>query len=187
MVVSDGFDDPLIPGLDFTETSDYAELESGQVNLNVTPAGNPGVFVTEQGTTLLPGQAATVVFTEEAGEVDATVVRDDNRRLATQSRLRFFHAAPNADSVDIYLLESETDLVDADPMVFGVSFEVSTGYFDAQSGRYELAITDAGTTDLVADIVPVRLRDFGLYEAVIRHGSDLSRVELLWYEDDPVR
>ena len=76
------------------------------------------------------------------------------RRVATEAKVRIFHAAPNAPQVDLYVT-SDNDISDDTAAFSNVPFKAETGYVSLKPGTYYVTATDAGTKD--AAIGPVML------------------------------
>ncbi len=135
-------------------------LDAGTTNLGigVSPfmAGDTPVFAAD--VDLIQGGAKTVlavgtVAADPANPIAPLVLDDQTRPVATEARVRIVHASVVAQDVDIYVLPEGTltavDPVpaDVDPAFTAVPFQADTGYVPLADGRYDIAVTPAGSKD----------------------------------------
>ena len=95
--------DVAIQGLAYGESSGYAEVPVGTRNVTVTPAGATAPVVIDADLTLQEGTEYTVYAVGDLGNIEAILTTDDRAPSATQTKIRFVHAAPDAPAVDIKL------------------------------------------------------------------------------------
>ncbi|MGI9290851.1 MAG: DUF4397 domain-containing protein, partial [Gammaproteobacteria bacterium] len=60
---------------------------------------------------LMPGLAYTVIANDVVSNITEWVLVDDNRRVATETKVRLVHGSPSAGTVDIYVFPSSTGLL----------------------------------------------------------------------------
>jgi hypothetical protein len=110
VTADDNFASPVVASLAFPgafpAAGAYAPLASGTYNLKVTPAGQTSPVVIDKTVTLARGGVYSVYavgFLSSTPGIAPLVTGDDDRRLATQAKLRIIHGSPTAGAVDIYL------------------------------------------------------------------------------------
>ncbi len=159
-----------VPNLAFPEFTDYLSLASDTYNVKVTPAGNPGTVAIEADLELETGAEYSVIAAGELGPatLDALVLVDDNRRVATEAKVRIVHGSPNAGSVDIYVTGVGESLDDAEPAVEGFVFLDQTGYLSLPAGNYDVTVTPTGTTTPAVGPATIELTAGGIYTAIAR-------------------
>lgn len=154
VVVNDNFDQPLVPGLEFSQVAGFVSVAPATYNVKVTPAGNPGVIPIDADLTLDAGEAYDVLAVGTLATLEPLVLNDDPRSVNTYAKVRIVHAAPAeaAASVDIYVTAPGTDINDVEPTLSAVSFKANTGYIPLPANAetptsYVVTVTPAGTKD----------------------------------------
>jgi hypothetical protein len=175
VVVNDDFPSPVISGLAYTQVAPaanaYLSVPPGSYNFKVTAAGNPGVIAIDFDADLAQGAEYSVLATGlllGTPAIDELVLVDDNRSVATETRIRLVHASPAAGPVDIYVAAPGTDITQIEPAFSNVPFRADTGYVPLPEGSYEVTLTPAGNDAIVALQVTVPLVAAGVYTAVAR-------------------
>jgi hypothetical protein len=159
-ILVDGQPSP-VQGLDFLDVAGPVPLTPGATDLAVAAspyaAGDPSVLETTAD--LARGTATTVLAVgslslDPSQPLDALLLQDVTRSIATEAQVRIVHASVIAGPVDIYVLPEGTltavDPVpaDADPAFADVPFKADTGYVGLADGRYDIAVTSAGSKDV---------------------------------------
>lgn len=159
-----------VPNLAFPEFTGYLELDPGEYNVKVTPAGNPGTVAIEADLELEIGVEYAVLAVGELGPatIDALVLVDDNRRVATEAKVRIVHGSPNAGPVDIYVTGVGDAIEEADPAIEGFEFLAQTGYLSLPAGNYDVTVTATGTTTPAIGPATIALENGGIYTAIAR-------------------
>ncbi|MBN8429564.1 DUF4397 domain-containing protein [Microbulbifer salipaludis] len=146
-----------IEGLDYAETSGFAELDAGSYDISVegiTPDGNVGV-IDVAGFSLEENARPTVIAVGNVAEIAPLVVSESATDPADdQVALTVTHAAPDAPRVDVYLSAPEDDfagLSAAFAFEFGES--IDAGVVTAEPVRIRVGVEDdvvfdSGTVDL---------------------------------------
>jgi hypothetical protein len=159
IVVNDGFDTPLIPGLAFPTlfpaTGTYFNVAPDTYNVKVTPAPavETGLIAIDADLTLVAAGAYDVLAVGSlATAVEPLVLNDDPRPVSLYAKVRIVHASPTAQDVDIYVTAPGTDINTVDPTLASVPFKANTDYIplatDPVDGTsYEVTVTPAGTKD----------------------------------------
>ncbi|MGX5915424.1 DUF4397 domain-containing protein [Aliidiomarina sp. Khilg15.8] len=162
--------EPAIADLAFGSVAGYVNLPAAAYDVLVTPTGADSVVI-EAPVELANASQYSVLAVGELGSdtLTAAVFEDANRRVATEARVRVFHASPAAGEVDIYVTAGE-DITDADPAFAGVAFEAmdirTTGNVPLLPGEYYVTVTPAGSKDAAIGPLMLTLEGGGLYTAV---------------------
>ncbi|MEO0974048.1 MAG: DUF4397 domain-containing protein, partial [Pseudomonadota bacterium] len=109
VIVNDDFDNPAVDNLAFPVVTGFLDVAipagdaSATLNVKVTPFDNPGVVVNNDGlgddVTLDRGLEYTVLATGLLEDFELLVLVDDDRRIATDARVRIVHGSPAAGDV----------------------------------------------------------------------------------------
>ncbi|MDJ0928272.1 MAG: DUF4397 domain-containing protein [Gammaproteobacteria bacterium] len=184
VIVENDFANPLVADLAFPDFSGYAAPPAGTYNVKVVDAATQSVNPLELDLTLEAGLQYSVIAAGFFNDLqtDSLVLVDDNRRIATEGRVRIVHASPSAGPVDIYVVAPGTDILTATPAFENVFFGADTGYVSLAPGSYDLAVTPAGDPDTVAIGAPIQVNATGIYTAIARDaaggGTPLGVIEL---------
>jgi hypothetical protein len=83
------------------------------------------------------------------------ILTDDRRSIETHVKLRLLNAAANFDAMDLYLVETGTDIADISPLAAGLTFTLVSDFGPTIPGNYDLILTLPGEKTLIAG--PIRL------------------------------
>ncbi len=161
----------VVSNLAFPEFTDYLSLAPGLYDVAVTPAGNPGVeAISVDDLELEIGTEYAVIAVGELAPatLDALLLVDDNRRIATEAKVRIVHGSPNAGAVDIYVTGAGEAIDDAEPAIAGFEFLEQTGYLSLAAGDYDVTVTAAGTTTPAIGPATITVEASGIYTAIAR-------------------
>jgi hypothetical protein len=186
IAVAGDFDPPLFEDLAFPELQGYEPTLSGENDLTVTDAGNPGAPLVEGTLNLLNGDRSIALVVGPPEDLELVSFFESNRRFARYARLRFLQMAANeaTDALDIYLVDQGEDYTEFVPLVRNLVFRASTGYIDIVEGDYELVVTPAGDPDTVlAGPTNLDLDATGIYGYYIVDSDQVDTVELRPLDD----
>ncbi|RUO26788.1 hypothetical protein CWE09_08875 [Aliidiomarina minuta] len=165
--------EPAVAALAFPDFTDYLNLGAADYEAFVTASGATDA-VLNAGFNLQDGDVFSVLavgLLDENTPASLFLAAEDNRRVATEARVRIFHASPMAGEVDIYVTATD-DITDEDPAFPGVDFDAeeiqSTGNVALAAGTYFVTVTAAGTQDAAIGPLELELSAGGLYTAIAR-------------------
>ncbi len=187
--VASQFSPPLFSSVPFAQETAYAPAPVGSpIKLNATPPGNPGVLELDMDVSLALAVQHTAFITGDTGVLKASTTFDDNRRLPTLGKIRFFNAAAQVpNGVDFYVSPPGTGLTLAS-LVFITSLVpggASSTHLPFNAGDYEIVLLQGGTATIVAGPIPVTLNSSGLYSALVIDGATAGTAELVLLDDFP--
>lgn len=153
----------------FPAVTDIQALPAGTYNVAVQPSIAPGTFpIGPVDLTLEAGTWYTVLAVDFLDNIDALILSDDARPLATSAKVRIVHASPTAQDVDIYVVAPGTDINAVDPTLSAVPFKANTGYLALPEGDYEVTVTPTGTKDAAIGPAEISIENGGVYTAIAR-------------------
>jgi hypothetical protein len=147
----------LATDLAYKSTSESSSVDAGELTLNVTPSGNPGVFLAENAFDVAEGSFNRIYLIGIPGMTQAVLTREDRRRLATHARVQTFQAAARFAFVDMYLVGTDIDISLINPTFTSLTYGTSTGLINFEPGDYNLVVTEPGTKNIIAGPVAVTL------------------------------
>jgi archaellum component FlaF (FlaF/FlaG flagellin family) len=167
----------IFAGLDnvtFPAVTGFIPVPGDTYTVAVTDGENPGaVAIGPVDLTLAAGSWYSVLAVNSPVE-PLIIEQKAARPVATAAQVRIVHAAANpaAASVDIYVLSSpeglELDITDVDPTLPGIPFKAETGYLYLAADTYYVAVTPAGTKDVVISVVLPALETGDVATAIAR-------------------
>jgi len=179
----DDYAQPFVAALAEATISPYVTVPGSAVadlDLDITPAGNPGVLLGREQVDLSRGERATFVLFGSAGRLDGLRVPDPFRRVATHARLRAINAA--AASLDFFVVRTGSNINTLAPtMQLAATTAGGLNYFDPE--RYDIVLTRAGTDDIVFGPHTVDLAAGGIYTVVATGTGDLTSADALLLDD----
>ena len=146
--------------------------------LDVTPAGNPGVLLGNEEIDLARGERATFVLFGTSGRLDGLRLPDPFRRIATHARLRVVNAA--ARSLDFFIVSSGSNINTLSPTV-QLATVSTTGLLQFDPARYDIVLTRAGTDEVVFGPRTVDLAGGGIYTVIAT--GDANSVDATLLDD----
>lgn len=154
----------------------YAALAAGEYNIKVAAAADNSVVPIEADLTFDNGQGYSVLavglLNDDDTPIEALVLEDSVRSIATQASLRVVHGSTQAGNVNVYLLpEGQDEIGNTEPALADVPYKAVTDYLAIPEGTYNLRVTDQdGNVAISAD--DVELGNGGVYTVIARDGED---------------
>jgi len=143
----------------FGDLSDYATLDAGGHEVRVVPSGG-GDAVIEADLDLEDETAYTVLATGMLEDIEPTVFTDEPGEVPPEkAHVRFVHAAPDAPSVSIRV-------VDGPELFADVGFREASGYEAVDDGTYDLEVRPTGADDVVLTLDGVSFDGGTAYTAI---------------------
>lgn len=179
----DDYTKPFVAALAEGAVSPYVTVPSSAVtdlDLDITPAGNPGVLLGREQVDLSRGERATFILFGSAGRLDGLRVPDPFRRIATHARLRPINAASGR--LDFFIVRTGSNINTLTPTTqLAATTAGSLLYFDPE--RYDIVLTRAGTDEIVFGPHTVDLAGGGIYTVVAIGTDNLTSADALLLDD----
>jgi hypothetical protein len=177
------FTQPVIAGLAERAVSQYVTIPSGSLTdleLDASPAGNPGVLLAREEIDLARGERSTFILFGTVGRVDGLRVADPFRRIATHAQLRMINTA--GAGLDFFVVRSGSNINTLSPTV-NLGSTVATGLLQVDPDTYDIVLTRGGTDDVVFGPKTVALAGGGIYTIVATGRSDLTSADAVLLDD----
>jgi hypothetical protein len=141
----------------FQGITDYAALDAGSYQVQVTPTGATEPIVIDAALDLAASTDYTVVAVGELANIEPLVLVDNNSTPAAgMAHVRFVHASPDAPAVDI--------AVTGGPVLFSsIEFKGVGDYLPVDAGTYDLEARLAGTETVALSVPGVQLDEGTVY------------------------
>lgn len=164
---------PAVANLAFPEATGYLNLPAATYNFKVTPNAATEPVVINEDLALANGSAYSVLAVGALANIEALVLTDNNRSVATEAKVRLVHGSTLAGNVDIYVVAAGAGIANANPAFSNVPFKEDTGYVSLAAGDYDVIIAPTGTkTEAIK--ASVSLENGGVYTAIARDGEGLT-------------
>ena len=140
---------PIVTNHAFGDVTPDIEMLLGPNLLFYTAAGNSGAPLFDDETAIL---ATTHRNVYAVGDFDALRIVEyiPNRRpVETLARFSFLHTALNHPVVDLYVVETGTDIADVFPTFFGVPVGTVPIVTTLDAGSFEIYLTPTGEKDVI--------------------------------------
>ncbi len=161
----------------------YAEVSGGTRNIKVTPTGSNSDVLIEADLDLANAQGYTVIALNLQADIEALVLEDSVRGIATQATVRVVHGSTLAGPVNVYLLpQGESNVNVATPVLSDVPFKANSGYLAVTPGTYNLVVTDSSGNAAIGP-AEVNLQAGGIYTAIARDTQALDGADLILLDD----
>ena len=183
VIDSDNFADPLIADLGFGELSSEVEIEEGELQLIVTPSDNPGVFLSQRVLDAIGGTYNRLYFVGLPGDLQTVSLRYDRSTLATHARVQLFQGAARFQTLDVYLVDLDTDISLIGPSSSGLLYGTGFSYVSREPDDYNLVITERGTKNIIGGPLEISLEANENYSIILTDAPDITAVEILVFED----
>jgi hypothetical protein len=174
----------LVANLALEQTSPYREIDAVAVSdlqLDITPAGNPGVLLAREQTSLVRGARSTFFLVNDAsGRVDGLNVQDLFRRLGPYAQLRIVNSATQ--SLDFYVVPRGNNIYTSSPLATLSPGAAGTVHL-LDPGGYDLVMARTGATTFSFGPVNVDLAARGLYTIVAVSTVDATRTDAILLDD----
>jgi len=180
---NEDFTQPLVSALAEGATSPYINIPSGSLTdleLDVSPAANPGVLLAREEIDLGRGERSTFILFGSAGRVDGLRVADPFRRIATHAQLRAINTAGAA--LDFFIVKTGSNINTLSPTVNLASL-ATTQLMQLDPDTYDIVLTRGGTDDVVFGPRTVELAGGGIYTIVATGRSDLTSADAVLLDD----
>jgi hypothetical protein len=172
-------------------TGSYVALNAGENRVVVTATGVTGSTAIDATLDLAGGDLKTVIAAGVLADgLDTLVFDDNNRRVATEAKLRVIHGAVEAPTVDVFLVPTDaggtgsTLIGNSMPALDDFTFGESSGYVGVAAGDYVVFITsEDGATELYKS-PSLSLEAGGVYTAVARLNESQDSVATVTLLDD---
>lgn len=173
---------PLIPALPFGTVSSQTLIPSGDQQLDVTPAGDPGVLEIEQDFTIDKGQAATWFISGVPGMLNANFLADDFRVIPGESKLRVFNGSPLNATVQVFVVPPGANL-DTTPPTATLANSAASSNIRLAPGSYELTVRDSVDLTVLAGPLPITIGSDGYYGILLSDALSGSGVDVSYLYD----
>lgn len=178
------FSTPLFPGLAANTVSDYLVVDPVAVDdlqLDITPADNPGALLAREITRLGEGNRYTFYLIDESiNSIDGLTVQDRFRRLFHYAELRIINSF--GAELDFYIVPAGDNIFTSQPLET-LSVGTAGVLHTLEPGNYDIVLARQGTDIFVFGPLEVRLEGSGAYTLVGVATPDTTSADLILLDD----
>ncbi|MEL7536790.1 MAG: DUF4397 domain-containing protein [Pseudomonadota bacterium] len=180
------FTAPVHAAVQPREIRDYEDIPAGATQIQVTPAGNPGVIELDNVPNFLGGVLTTQLVVGSPGDASSALYVENNRGNSSRVNFRFRSAASSFPQIDVYILEPGTDFTDDDigPVARGLAVAGQELTATALADDYEITLVendgdvDTDDTTVIAGPIPVTWENGRVYEVLIFDSDTAGQVDV---------
>jgi len=165
---------PAISKLEFPASTGYLNLAAATYNFKVVATGTLSPAVINQDVPLANGAEYSLLAVNSLSKIEPLLLTDNNRKVATEAKVRLIHASSLASNVDIYVLPKGTAIGTNTPAFADVPFKANTGYVSLKAGDYDVIITPHNQPSNEAIKTTLTFANGKIYTAVARDGTSLT-------------
>ena len=155
----------LVSGLIYGYSSGYGQIDIGDRNIQMTPAGFPGLILVDTNLTFERARDYTVFTVGEFSVINVISELDPRIIDAGKVWIRFVQASPDAPVMDVKL-----DNGFGQNLFVNAAFKNVTTYMQLDAGDFTFVITEAGLTTPLFTYAPVSLESGKIY-SMVAHGT----------------
>ncbi len=173
------FTAPIFSNLAFGETTGDLQVPFGAVDYTYTAVGNPGAIINDLNQLIPNGQRVSAFLIGMQGsELSRITLVDDRRSVETHAKLRLVHGAANFETLDLYLVDTGTDITDIDPLAANLTFAFVSDFGPTIPGNYDLILTLPGEKTFIAGPIRVDIVNGDVVELLILDTVDPAIAEV---------
>ena len=183
IVVNDNFAAPLVESLAFPNFTPYVNVPAAEYGVKVAVENTQTVALDAGSLDLMNGWTYSVIALNTVDALEALVLADNPRKVATEARLRAIHGSTLAGNVDIYITAKDADIANLDPAVSDFAFKADTGYVSLPEGEYDITLTPTGAKDIALGPLTVDLMNGKIYTVLARDEVGLGGANVTLLDD----
>jgi len=147
---------PVVTDQAFGNDAGDLPIAIGATTLTYTDANNISAVVLEVATAQVAGTRNQMfIVGSDIGSLSTIITIPDRRPVETLVKFQFINAASNHASIDVYVIDADSDIADAFPTQFAVEFGQSPRISSLNAGSYDLYLTLPGEKTVIAG--PLRI------------------------------
>lgn len=175
----DDFTAPVFSDLGFGQSTGDLPVPDGAVNYTYTAVGNPGTIIHEQNQLVPRGQPVSTYLIGAPGELSRILLADSRQSIQTHPKLRVVVTTTNFELLDLYLVDTGTDIADANPSLVNVGLGFNTNFVAQIAGSYDLILTLQDEKDPIATVSPLDLAAGDVVEALVLDNVDPAIADIV--------
>ena len=150
----------------FADVSSYFNSATGTVIFTATTANDPNAVLYSDGFTLERNQYHMLAISGLGDSISAAIATEERRPVATESRLSILHAAPSIAQVDVYLIKSDANLENSNPIGNNI-VPLVTGQFGLAQDTFTLTVTEPESKIVLAGPASIDSEANGFFRYIV--------------------
>jgi hypothetical protein len=167
------FTAPIFSDLGFGQSTGDVPVDEGIVPFTYTEVGDPTAIVDEESQLITRGlRTSSVVAGEAGGDLSRMLLVDNRRPIDTHAKLRLIHAAFDFQDMDLYLVETGTDITDEAALIRNMMFGFASDFTATVAADYEIILTALDDKTPLLAPIPMSLANGDVVEMIILNTAD---------------
>ncbi len=161
LLTADIYDDealpapPLVTNHAFHDVTDDLDFLAGTTLLFYTAAGNSGAPLFDTQVATFPGSHRHLYVIGDIDTLVSIAIVPDRRSVETQVRFSFLNTGLNHPLVNLYIVETGTDITDAFPVLVNQALGELPNTFGFREGDFDIYLTPAGSKTIVTGPIAI--------------------------------
>jgi len=161
LLTADIYDDealpapPLVTNHAFQDVTDDLDFLAGTTLLFYTAAGNSGAPLFDTQVATFPGSHRHLYVIGAIDTLVSIAFVPDRRSVETQVRFSFLNTGLNHPLVNLYIIETGTDITDAFPVLVNQALGELPNTFGFREGDFDIYLTPAGSKTIVTGPIAI--------------------------------
>ncbi len=184
MFIGSNFFAPFVANLAFGQASMFQAVDATELlglDLDVTPAENPFVFLARKEIDFTKGERSTFFLLGSSASVDGLKSSDSVRRLATHAQLRVINGTTR--TLDFYVAEHDKNNISTLSPSANLAPRSSTGFQRLDPGTYEIVLARSGTKTIAYGPQVVEFAGGGIYTLVTADTGESTAARVVLFDD----
>lgn len=182
----------IVGDVSFLSVTEYVEIavannQTEYLIVVASTANNATVVINDATINLEAGQHYTAIANNQLSNIDLDLAVDNVRRVATNAKIRLFHAASTTGDVDIYITP-DGNIADVEPGITDIPYLTDelaqTGYILLEEGDYIISVTPANSKDILVESNLFSAQNNRIYTVFVVNGETVDSAINLILADD---
>lgn len=171
--------DKILTNHAFRDVTDDIDLAADNYPFTYTSVGNVGSVLFEGNGTVFNATRNQLYIIGETGALSSFIRIPDRRSAETLVKFTFIHTSVNHPLVDLYIVETGTDITDESPRFFSLVPGAVPASANINAGDFELYMTVAGEKTVISGPVPLTTALGDVFEYLSYDNVDPATADLV--------
>jgi hypothetical protein len=179
--IDDPLTTPILEDQDFRDISAEIDITAGVLPITYTAFDNIGSILLESATSIFAGSRVDAYVVGEGASPISVMAFPDRRSVETIARLTIVYTETNHEPLDLYIIETGSDIAEAGPRFVGMVAGQDSIAAQLAAGSFDLYLTVTGEKTIVAGPVQVDLVLGDVVTAIVYDTVDTATADIVLF------